>query len=178
MRLANETRKHYNPEPLVETKVGTPPSSAVVLLKPRWVGLGRMTKQVGEQSSLELMSGVWLVWHPVFCSFICSRCSDVCFRKQYDLWVVPTCCSEVRSKPFLLQVCKTCQVEKPAKDFYRNRTNADGLFGKCKACSDAQAEANRKPRLRYNVSEPTVDHKVCFLFQCVEQNRDEKTSTL
>jgi hypothetical protein len=32
--------------------------------------------------------------------------------------------------PFLLpKVCKACGVDKPASEFYRNRTNADGLFG-------------------------------------------------
>ena len=32
--------------------------------------------------------------------------------------------------PCLLpQVCKACGVDKPASEFYRNRTNADGLFG-------------------------------------------------
>lgn len=59
------------------------------------------------------------------------------------------------------KMCKQCGTDKPAEAFYRNRTNADGLFGKCKVCSDQQAEQNRKPRVRHNISEPTVDHKVC-----------------
>jgi hypothetical protein len=122
----------------------------------------------------------------------------------------------------LSQVCKACGVDKPASEFYRNRTNADGLFGadppccasaahirqhlqtckalllqcclwritsgpwlpsvenlwrlataiamscaaalpiagKCKLCSDTQAETNRKPRVRHNIQEPTVEQKV------------------
>ena len=59
-----------------------------------------------------------------------------------------------------LQTCKGCKQTKTANDFYRNRTNADGLFGKCKLCSDKQADANRRPRVRHNVTEPTVDSKV------------------
>lgn len=53
-----------------------------------------------------------------------------------------------------------CGEVKASEDFYRNRTNADGLFGKCKKCSDSQAEANRKPRVRHNVASPTVEEKV------------------
>ena len=37
------------------------------------------------------------------------------------------------------QNCKGCKQTKPSSEFYRNRTNADGLFGKCKLCSDKQA---------------------------------------
>lgn len=73
--------------------------------------------------------------------------------------------------------CKMCGDLKAAEDFYRNRTNADGLFGKCKKCSDSQAEANRKPRVRHNVSEPTVTEKECTKCQIVkpqnEFNRDK-----
>jgi hypothetical protein len=29
----------------------------------------------------------------------------------------------------LLKVCKACGLDKAASEFYRNRTNADGLFG-------------------------------------------------
>ena len=32
--------------------------------------------------------------------------------------------------------------------------------GKCKLCSDTQAETNRKPRVRHNIQEPTVEQKV------------------
>lgn len=75
------------------------------------------------------------------------------------------------------KVCKLCGNVKPAEEFYRNRTNADGLFGKCKKCSDSQAEANRKPRVRHNVSEPTVTEKECTKCGIVkvqtEFNRDK-----
>ena len=33
-----------------------------------------------------------------------------------------------------LQVCHKCSVEKSAADFYRNRTNPDGLYNNCKEC--------------------------------------------
>lgn len=59
-----------------------------------------------------------------------------------------------------MQECKQCSERKAADEFYRNRTNADGLFGKCKKCSDSQAEVNRKPRVRHNIAEPTVEEKV------------------
>ena len=32
------------------------------------------------------------------------------------------------------QVCHKCNVEKAAGDFYRNRTNPDGLYNNCKEC--------------------------------------------
>jgi hypothetical protein len=34
------------------------------------------------------------------------------------------------------------------------------MAGKCKLCSDSQAETNRKPRVRHNIQEPTVEQKV------------------
>ncbi len=65
-------------------------------------------------------------------------------------------CTRVRLP---LQMCKGCKQTKASSEFYRNRTNADGLFGKCKLCSDKQADANRRPRVRHNVTEPTVESK-------------------
>ena len=71
-------------------------------------------------------------------------------------------------------MCKGCKQTKASNDFYRNRTNADGLFGKCKLCSDKQADANRRPRVRHNVTEPTVESKVRA--QGCRQGRVKSTS--
>ena len=49
--------------------------------------------------------------------------------------------------------CSECQEHKPASHFYKNRTNKDGLFGKCKLCS----EGTKKERALNDV---TVDRKV------------------
>ena len=51
--------------------------------------------------------------------------------------------------------CSECGEHKPASHFYKNRTNKDGLFGKCKVCS----EGTKKERA---LNEVTVDSKVCF----------------
>lgn len=50
--------------------------------------------------------------------------------------------------------CSECGQHKPASHFYKNRTNKDGLFGKCKVCS----EGTKKERA---LNEVTVDSKVC-----------------
>lgn len=73
-------------------------------------------------------------------------------------------------------MCKLCGQNKAAAEFYRNRTNADGLFGKCKLCSDQQADSNRKPRLRHNVTEPTVEVKVRARVTC-RPLQDSRRST-
>ena len=49
--------------------------------------------------------------------------------------------------------CSECGEHKPASHFYKNRTNKDGLFGKCKLCS----EGTKKERA---LTEVTVDSKV------------------
>ena len=51
--------------------------------------------------------------------------------------------------------CSECGEPKLAAHFYKNRTNKDGLFGKCKVCS----EGTKKERA---LNEVTVDSKVCF----------------
>ena len=48
--------------------------------------------------------------------------------------------------------CSECGQDKPASHFYKNRTNKDGLFGKCKLCS----EGTKKERA---LNEVTVDSK-------------------
>lgn len=52
--------------------------------------------------------------------------------------------------------CSECGEHKPANQFYKNRTNKDGLFGKCKLCS----EGTKKERALNDV---TVDRKVILL---------------
>lgn len=52
--------------------------------------------------------------------------------------------------------CSECGEHKPANQFYKNRTNKDGLFGKCKLCS----EGTKKERALNDV---TVDRKVGFI---------------
>lgn len=52
--------------------------------------------------------------------------------------------------------CSECGEHKPASHFYKNRTNKDGLFGKCKLCS----EGTKKERA---LTEVTVDSKVFYL---------------
>jgi len=54
--------------------------------------------------------------------------------------------------------CSECRQHKPASHFYKNRTNKDGLFGKCKLCS----EGTKKERA---LTEVTVDSKVTSLYQ-------------
>lgn len=49
--------------------------------------------------------------------------------------------------------CSECNQTKPSSCFYKNRTNKDGLFGKCKGCS----EGTKKERA---LNEVTVDTKV------------------
>lgn len=51
--------------------------------------------------------------------------------------------------------CSECNQTKPSSCFYKNRTNKDGLFGKCKGCS----EGTKKERA---LNEVTVDTKVCL----------------
>lgn len=44
--------------------------------------------------------------------------------------------------------CTRCQVEKPLDQYYRSRTNRDGLYGTCKACHGDQTREGRAARRR------------------------------
>lgn len=56
--------------------------------------------------------------------------------------------------------CSECGEHKPASQFYKNRTNKDGLFGKCKLCS----EGTKKERALNDV---TVERKVTPFRSCL-----------
>lgn len=43
-----------------------------------------------------------------------------------------------------MKTCRRCNVEKPSKDFYKNKNNSDGLQGYCKKCSRDGVKAHRK----------------------------------
>ncbi len=42
----------------------------------------------------------------------------------------------------MLQVCRRCNQEKPAAEFYKNRLMLDGLYSHCKACYQAAASVS------------------------------------
>ena len=78
----------------------------------------------------------------------------------------PVTCQCSRRAHFLLQnptvewkVCRRCGTNKPAADFYRNKTNSDGLYNNCKSCfsQDAQHRRERLPPLE----ERTASAKEC-----------------
>lgn len=56
-------------------------------------------------------------------SVVRCGCANSCFGTVHSI------AAEADSAACLSQVCKACGVDKPASEFYRNRTNADGLFG-------------------------------------------------
>ena len=66
-----------------------------------------------------------------------------------DIWVLV---KQVTEPTVGEKRCSECGQHKPASHFYKNRTNKDGLFGKCKLCS----EGTKKERA---LNEVTVDSK-------------------
>ena len=56
----------------------------------------------------------WRVWHAAHSGY---------------LPVMPAQEPTVQCKP-----CRRCGVVKPSTEFYKNKTNADGLYNNCKAC--------------------------------------------
>ena len=42
------------------------------------------------------------------------------------------------------QECHKCKVLKPAGDYYRNRTNNDGLYNNCKACFSQNSQRRQQ----------------------------------
>lgn len=57
------------------------------------------------------------------------------------------------------KVCRRCGTNKPAADFYRNKTNGDGLYNNCKACFSHDA-ANRRERL------PPLEERTAAAKEC------------
>lgn len=43
-----------------------------------------------------------------------------------------------------VQECHKCHETKAAKEFYRNRTNKDGLYNNCKLCFTANSQRRQK----------------------------------
>ena len=58
------------------------------------------------------------------------------------------------------QVCHKCGVNKQAGDFYRNRTNRDGLYNNCKACFSANSQRRQQhlPPMEQRMAEEKVGH--------------------
>ena len=57
------------------------------------------------------------------------------------------------------KACRRCGLNKPAADFYRNKTNGDGLYNNCKICFSHDA-ASRRERLP-PLEERTATAKKC-----------------
>ena len=55
--------------------------------------------------------------------------------------------------------CRRCSQYKPATDFYRNKTNPDGLYNNCKSCF-ANDAVNRRQRMA-PLEQRTVSAKAC-----------------
>jgi hypothetical protein len=81
----------------------------------------------------------------------CWRAAPTCRSTQgfYQLFVVQDqggAACRIPCSPFMrsvawsqaptvqMKACRRCGVEKPATDFYRNKTNPDGLYNNCKGC--------------------------------------------
>lgn len=48
-----------------------------------------------------------------------------------------------------MKLCFKCKAERPIEDFYRHPQMADGRLNKCKACTRADAVANRAAKAEY-----------------------------
>ena len=59
----------------------------------------------------------------------------------------------------MAKVCRKCHMTKAASEFYRNKTNPDGLYNQCKVCfsQDATVRRERMPP----VEERQASEKVC-----------------
>lgn len=66
--------------------------------------------------------------------------------------------------------CRRCGVYKQAGEFYRNKTNPDGLYNNCKACfaNDAQNRRQRMPPLEQR----TVPAKICKRCQLTKSSSE------
>lgn len=67
--------------------------------------------------------------------------------------------------------CSECGEHKAASQFYKNRTNKDGLFGKCKLCS----EGTKKERALNDV---TVERKVMPVQHCPQSILQVSSDTI
>lgn len=60
--------------------------------------------------------------------------------------------------------CFKCEVEKPRSDFYKHKEMSDGLLGKCKECTKADARnnytLNRERYREYEKSRANLPHRI------------------
>lgn len=61
-----------------------------------------------------------------------------------------------------VQECHKCKVLKPAGDYYRNRTNNDGLYNNCKACfsQNSQRRQQTLPPMEQRMADAKVPAEV------------------
>ena len=57
------------------------------------------------------------------------------------------------------KVCRRCGMNKPSSDFYRNKTNGDGLYNNCKICFSHDA-ATRREKL------PPLEERTAISKEC------------
>lgn len=76
---------------------------------------------------------------------ICLAAAHKCNVLQYAVHSLFNLLAE-HSSAFrvLLQECHKCKVLKPAGDFYRNRTNNDGLYNNCKLCFSENSQRRQQ----------------------------------